>query len=155
MEKSEFKEWTDKEMGFGPEVSDTGGEKRDVKDVSSDNPSGEELPLEFRLFYSFPEPNERKEGKNIIFIPGGPGTIPLLDQSEKEKNNRLEILEEVGHNVAYFHVRGSGLSRIDPSNKFDRFLRAGYVVEDIEKLRLHLLGNDTPWDAIWGKAMGL
>ena len=150
MEKSEFKEWTDEEMGFGPEA-DTGGEKLEIKDVSSDNPSGEELPIKFPLFYSFPKPNERKDGKNILFIPGGPGTIPLLDQSDE--NNRLEILEN-GHNVAYFHVRGSGLSRIDPSNKYDRFLRADYVVEDIEKLRLHLLEKDSPWDAIWGESHG-
>jgi pimeloyl-ACP methyl ester carboxylesterase len=150
MEKSEFeKKWRDDEVS-DPEVSATGGEQLEIKDVSSDNPSGEQLPIKFPLFYSFPKPNERKDGKNILFIPGGPGTIPVLDQSDE--NNRLEILEN-DHNVAYFHVRGSGLSRIDPSNKYDRFLRADYVVEDIEKLRLHLL-KDSPWDAIWGESHG-
>src|SRR6266480_2447121 len=68
--------------------------------------------------------------------------------------NALELLEADGHNVAYLHVRGSGLSQIPQPNKFDRFLRADYVVEDIEKLRVKLLGNDIPWDAIWGESHG-
>ena len=69
---------------------------------------------------------------------------------------RLELLEEIKHNVAYFHLRGSGLSRINPSNQYDRFLRADYVVEDIERLRLelNLRGNNGPWDAIWGESHG-
>jgi pimeloyl-ACP methyl ester carboxylesterase len=149
MRASEFKEWTEKEMGS--EASPEGGKKLLIKDVLSDNPTGEELPLEFFLFYSFPEP-KREDGKNILFIPGGPGTIPRLDQDLE--NNRLELLEDIGHNVAYFHIRGSGLSRIDPSNKYDRFLRADYVVKDIERLRRRLLPNDVPWDAIWGESHG-
>ncbi len=69
--------------------------------------------------------------------------------------NALELLEADGHNVAYLHVRGSGLSQIPQPNKFDRLLRADYVVEDIEKLRVKLLGNDIPWDAIGGRVMVL
>jgi pimeloyl-ACP methyl ester carboxylesterase len=150
MEKNEF-EWTDDEMGS--EASAIGGEELKRKNISFDNPTGKKLPLEFNLLYSFPEPNGRGNGKNILFIPGGPGTIPRLNQ---EADNRLELLEELKHNVAYFHVRGSGRSRIDPSNKYDRFLRADYVVEDIERLRLqlNLRGNNGPWDAIWGESHG-
>ena len=66
----------------------------------------------------------------------------------------MELLETIGHKVAYLHVRGSGFSKILQPNKFDRFLRADYVVEDIERVRLELLGNDTPWDAIWGESHG-
>ena len=124
----ETRKWTDEEMGSN--ASAEGAKKLSIQDVSSDNPSGVPLSSDFPLFYSFPEP-KRKDGKNILFIPGGPGTIPVLDQSVI---NKLEILEKIGCDVAYFHVRGSGLSRIDPSNKYDRFLRADYVVKDIEKL---------------------
>jgi len=147
MEKSEFeKKWSDDETS-DPRVSAQGGKELLIKDVSSDNPSGVPLPNDFPLFYSFPEP--RKDGKNILFIPGGPGTIPILDQNDD--NNRLQILEGM-HNVAYFHVRGSGFSRINPSNKYDRFLRADYVVKDIEQLRIEL--KLPAWDAIWGESHG-
>jgi pimeloyl-ACP methyl ester carboxylesterase len=152
MEKSEFeKKWSDDETS-DPRVSAEGAEPLKIEDVSSDNPGGEILPNPFRLFYSFPELQERK-GKNVLFIPGGPGTIPVLDLNDDE-HNRLQILEETDHNVAYFHIRGSGLSKIDPSNRYDRFLRADYVVKDIEELRRRLLPNDIPWDAIWGESHG-
>ena len=142
----ETSEWTDEEMGL---ASAEGAKKRPIHDVSSDNPGGVPLSNDFPLFYSFPEP-KRKDGKNILFIPGGPGTIPILDQSDPR--SRLEILEGK-HNVVYFHVRGSGRSRIDPSNKYDRFLRADYVVKDIEQLRLEL--KLPAWDAIWGESHGV
>ena len=142
----ETSKWSDEEIGSN--ASAEGAKKLSIKDVSSDNPRGVPLSNNFALFYSFPEP-KRKDGKNILFIPGGPGTIPVLDQGAI---NRLEILEKIGFNVAYFHVRGSGLSRIDPSNKYDRFLRADYVVKDIEELRIEL--NLPAWDAIWGESHG-
>ena len=142
----ETSKWTDEEMGSN--ASAEGAKKLPIQDVSSDNPNGVPLSNDFPLFYSFPEP-KRKDGKNILFIPGGPGTIPVLDQSVI---NKLEILEKIGCNVAYFHVRGSGLSSIDPSNKYDRFLRADYVAKDIEQLRLAL--KLPAWDAIWGESHG-
>jgi pimeloyl-ACP methyl ester carboxylesterase len=133
----------------------------EIADVSSDNPSRKELPCKFSLYYSFikaSDPNNQAP-KNILFIPGGPGTIFELedldpDRQGKGPRNALELLEAIGHNVAYLHVRGSGLTLIPQSNKFDRFLRADYVVEDIERVRLKLLRNDTPWDAIWGESHG-
>src|SRR4029434_10682731 len=131
----------------------------EIADVSSDNPSGKELPCNFSLYYSFikaSDPNNQNP-KNILFIPGGPGNIVELedvDPGSGKPVNALELLETIGHNVAYLHVRGSGFSKIPQPNKFDRFLRADYVVEDIERVRLKLLRNDTPWDAIWGESHG-
>jgi len=111
------------------------------------------------LYYSFIKPHHPNNQipKNILFIPGGPGTIFDLGDVDFAKHgevNALELLEAHGHNVAYLHVRGSGLSQIPQPNKFDRFLRADYVVEDIEELRRHLLKNNAPWDAIWGESHG-
>ena len=131
-------------------------DKLEIVDVS---PSGKKLTCKFSLYYSFIKPSKpnSQTPKNVLFIPGGPGTIVDLGDVDFAKHgevNALELLEAHGHNVAYLHVRGSGLSQIPQPNKFDRFLRADYVVEDIEKLRLYLLGNDTPWDAIWGESHG-
>ena len=131
---------------------------KDIVEVSSDNPSGKELPCKFSLYYSFIKPSDSNQNpKNILFVPGGPGTIVDLkdvDPASGERPNDLEILENIGYKVAYLHVRGSGFSKIRQSNKFDRFLRADYVVEDIERIRRKKLGKDTPWDAIWGESHG-
>jgi pimeloyl-ACP methyl ester carboxylesterase len=135
-------------------------EELDIVDVSSDDPSGKPLTCKFSLHYSFIKPSNpnSQTPKNILYIPGGPGTIVELEDVDPDKDrggvNALEILENAGDNVAYLHVRGSGSSPIPQSNKFDRFLRANYVVEDIERLRRYLLGNDTPWDAVWGESHG-
>ena len=85
--------------------------------------------------------------KNILFIPGGPGQIV------NRKQRDLESLESK-HNIVYFDLRGSGLSKIPQSNSYDRFLRAKYVVEDLEKLRRKALGSDQPWDAIYAHSHG-
>ena len=136
-------------------------EKLEIVDVSSDNPSGKKLTCKFFLHYSFIKPSNSNNPapKNVLFIPGGPGTIVDLQDLDPNRQgmgprNALELFEADGHNVAYLHVRGSGFSQFPQPNKFDRFLRADYVVEDIEKLRLKLLGNDTPWDVIWGESHG-
>jgi len=149
--------WSAAEMGAVKSSEERGRnigiDMLDVEDVSSDDPNGKGLTCEFSLHYSFIRPSSPKNPnpKNIIFIPGGPGAISEL---EDVSVNALELLEADGHNVAYLHVRGSGLSQIPEANKFDRFLRADYVVEDIERLRVKLLGNDIPWDAIWGESHG-
>jgi hypothetical protein len=131
---------------------------KDIVEVSSDNPSGKKLPCKFSLYYSFIKPSDSNQNpKNILFVPGGPGTIVDLkdvDPARGERPNDLEILENIGYKVAYLHVRGSGFSKIRQPNKFDRFLRADYVVEDIERIRRKKLGKDTPWDAIWGESHG-
>jgi pimeloyl-ACP methyl ester carboxylesterase len=121
-----------------------------VVDVSSDSARGKPLPCPFYLYYFFgagfaPQDPRRK---NILFIPGGPGEIvnPAIGRD-------LECLERF-HNIVYFHVRGSGLSKLPASNKYDRFLRADYVVEDIERIRRHIFQNERPWDAIVGISHG-
>jgi pimeloyl-ACP methyl ester carboxylesterase len=97
-----------------------------------------------------------KEGdsdrKNILFIPGGPGEI--VDRSLPD----LGFLQK-RNNVVYFDVRGTGLSEIPLSNAYDQFLRAEYIVSDIETLRKRVLDNDDPeidkpWDAIYAYSWG-
>jgi pimeloyl-ACP methyl ester carboxylesterase len=104
----------------------------------------------------FDPANQQK--KNILFIPGGPGQFV----GEKESASMaLKFLAEGGvenindgrNNVVYFHVRGTGQSLVATDNSFDRFLRARYVIHDIEKLRNELLG-DKPWDAIYAHSWG-
>jgi pimeloyl-ACP methyl ester carboxylesterase len=165
MDRSDFR-WTLRDMGsLKPSEQkallnkDQGIDKLEIVNLSSDNPSGRKVKCKFSLYYSFIKPSNTNSQthKNVLFIPGGPGTIFALEDLDPAKHgnvNALELLEADGHNVAYLHVRGSGLSKIPRSNKFDRFLRADYVVKDIERLRLHLLGKDTPWDAIWGESHG-
>src|SRR4030095_6762503 len=102
---------------------------KDIVDVSSDNPNGKELTCKFSLYYSFIKPADpnNQNPKNILFIPGGPGNIVDVrdvDPGSGEPVNAVELLETIGHKVAYRHVRGSGFSKIPQLNKFDRFLRA-------------------------------
>ena len=85
---------------------------------------------------------------NILFIPGGPGAI--IDT--RNRTAALQTLEEK-HNVVYFHPRGMGASAIDGSKVYDQFLRADYVVEDIERLRQEVL-KGRPWDAIYAHSWG-
>ena len=139
--------WSPKEMGsIGLPKIHT---RIRVLDVSSDNPQGKPFPCSFNLYYFFganfalQDPSR----KNILFIPGGPGEIVEPNRGD------LDCLERF-HNVVYFHVRGTGLSRLPGSNKYDRFLRADYVVEDIERIRRHVFQNDRPWDAIIGVSHG-
>ena len=89
-----------------------------------------------------------KQRLNILFIPGGPGAI--VDPSNRWAV--LQVLEEK-HNVVYFHPRGMGKSAIDGDRRYDQFLRADYVVDDIEQIRRVVLKN-RPWDAIYGYSWG-
>ena len=126
-------------------------DKLPIVDVSSDNPSGKKLTCKFSLYYSFikaSDPNNQTP-KNILFIPGGPGTIVELEDVDPEdldfakrgrQLNALELLE-TRHNVAYLHVRGSGLSQIPQPNKFaSLFALVLFSTLDISGLR----GDDHP-----------
>jgi pimeloyl-ACP methyl ester carboxylesterase len=88
--------------------------------------------------------------KNILFVSGGPGQIVSREPPERRPLHFLEA----DHNVFYFDIRGAGLSTIDGDNKYDRFLRGDYVVNDIEQIRLKELGPSTPWDAIYAHSAG-
>lgn len=133
-------------------------------------------PCTFDLFYTTgAQFGMNKEAFNILFIPGGPGIIiPEADgpsgckAGEKPPNdcsgdapmgnevlNTLAFGDDLNgrHNLVYFHVRGTGQSMIDRRNSYDQFLRAKFVVEDIERLRKELL-QDKPWDAIYAHSWG-
>jgi len=95
--------------------------------------------------FSLARPNR----KNILFIAGGPGQ--LVDHVSQ--NNRMLGYLEVKHNIVYFDLRGGGRSVIDGDNKYDQFLRADYVADDMERIRKALLGKK-PWDAIYSHSWG-
>jgi pimeloyl-ACP methyl ester carboxylesterase len=107
-------------------------------------------PCEFQLAYFFGEgfDLDKKQRKNILYIPGGPGAI--VDSESRPA--ALRLLEKK-HNIVYFHPRGMAQSFINGSEEYDRFLRAEYVVEDIEKLRQAAL-KSRPWDAIYAHSWG-
>ena len=108
-------------------------------------------PCKFDLYYFFGKGFNlaRPERKNILFIAGGPGA--LVD-NVNQMGRMLGYLE-AHHNVVYFDLRGGGRSVIPASNRFDRFLRAEYVADDIEKIRKAVL-NRRPWDAIYSHSWG-
>lgn len=88
-----------------------------------------------------------KARKNILYLPGGPGQIVKGPRG-------LPNFLAGAHNVAAFHLRGAGLSRLPAANRFDKYLAADYVVGDIEQLRIKLLGENGKWDAIYGFSYG-
>ena len=103
---------------------------------------------------------------NVLFIPGGPGEI--VDRASERSSATFDPMK-IGVNFFYFDVRGTGYSVIPESNVYDQFLRAQYVVEDIEALRkkvLHVCGEGesravtkcepepAAWDAIYAHSWG-
>jgi len=147
-------EWTAKEMG------DPGNAKRMTIKLPL-LPSGKSYPpgfncrakpaaCEFGLAYFLGDGFDlsKKQRLNILFIPGGPGA--LVDTGRK---TAALLLLEKKHNVVYFHPRGMGASAVDGSKAYDQFLRADYVVEDIERLRREILKGKA-WDAIYAHSWG-
>jgi pimeloyl-ACP methyl ester carboxylesterase len=104
---------------------------------------GEEQ-CKFRLHYFFGA-NYKPARKSILYISGGPGDI--VDP----RNRPLSGLER-DYNIVYFDVRGAGLSAIPNSNKYDKYLRAKYVVADAERIR-KALEIDT-WAGIYAYSWG-
>jgi len=114
--------------------------------------------------YDGPAPRKSDYNKTkpwILFISGGPGEIV---HREEPYFWYMDGQDKV--NSVYFDVRGTGFSVIPESNDYDQFLRAEYVVEDIETLRKTLLNECdfpgqsncktgvTPWDAIYATSWG-
>ena len=146
--------WSPKEMG---EPGDAEGERLSLRLL----PEGQIFPgdfpcdekpaaCEFRLAYFLGngfDPS-KKQRRNVLYIPGGPGAI--VDPARRSAT--LRLLEKK-HNVVYFHPRGMAQSAIDGAREYDRFLRAGYVVEDLEKLRQTVL-QSRPWDMIYAHSWG-
>ncbi len=99
----------------------------------------------FNLFYFRGEKFENVPAReHFLYIAGGPGDIPPRTDLEYFKDK---------YNVFYFDPRGAGLSDIDLTKSFDRFLRADFIVDDIEQIRRRKLG-DGEWDAIYGYSYG-
>jgi pimeloyl-ACP methyl ester carboxylesterase len=161
-EKPANYQWTEAQMN--PRGKSAGGRQlrkiADVRLLPENQPFPEafdchEEQCRFDLFYfrgeNFNPTNPKR--KNILFIAGGPGQV-VNNQSQEA---RMLGYLEAKHNVIYFDVRGAGRSVIEADNKFDLFLRAEYVADDIEKLRKAVLKNK-PWDAIythsWGSVPG-
>jgi pimeloyl-ACP methyl ester carboxylesterase len=147
--------WTPMEMDSRP--ADTQGLTLKLRLLPEDRKFPPEFrcddkssPCDFDLAYflSAGFDVKRKQRLNILFIPGGPGAI--VDPS-----NRSAVLRDLErrHNVVYFHPRGMGRSAVDGAQKYDQFLRADYVADDIEKLRQHVL-KTRPWDAIYAHSWG-
>jgi pimeloyl-ACP methyl ester carboxylesterase len=128
------------------------------------------IDCKFDLHYFFGKDYDGPDGRTfnpknnkpwILFIPGGPGDI--VDR----QLHYLDFLTPDA-NVVYFDVRGTGFSVLPESNDYDRFLRADYVVEDIETLRRALLNECSSsdrdkldckrgikkWDAIYAHSWG-
>lgn len=127
-------------------------------------------PCTFDLFYTNGAQFDlNKVGKlNILFISGGPGQF--IDEGDgpgestagdpPKGNSVLDLLafgedSNGRHNIVYFHVRGTGQSSrtFKRTNNYDKFLRARYVVEDIERIRKQAL-NGKAWDAIYAHSWG-
>ena len=146
--------WTAKEMG---EPGDAEGAVLTLRLL----PEGEPFPAQFncdarpascqfQLTYFLSEGFDpaKQQRLNILYIPGGPGAI--VDTTNRPA--ALRVLERK-HNLVYFHPRGAAQSSIEGDKSYDRFLRADYVVEDIERLRRQVL-KDRPWDAIYAHSWG-
>ena len=114
----------------------------------------------FRLYYFVGKSFNRNDinRKNILFIPGGPGNITPREQG-------LASILEADYNVVYLDLRGIALSHFgnDPDvqnsdiqfdRNFDRFLRANYIIQDIDHIRRAALGSEAKWHAIYGHSYG-
>lgn len=146
--------WSTAEMGDRGDAEGIALQLRLLPDGEAFSPNFncQEKPAscEFQLVY-FLGANldlKKKTRRNILYIPGGPGAIV----DSESRSAALRLLEKK-HNVVYFHPRGMAQSAIDGSKDYDRFLRAGYVVEDIERLRQAVL-DSRPWDAIYAHSWG-
>ena len=146
--------WTAKEMG---EPGDADGSTIKLRLL----PDGQSFPAQFncddrpascqfQLTYFLSEGFDlaKKQRLNILYIPGGPGAI--VDATNRSA--ALRVLERK-HNLVYFHPRGAAQSAIDGDKEYDRFMRADYVVDDIEHLRRQVL-KERPWDAIYAHSWG-
>jgi pimeloyl-ACP methyl ester carboxylesterase len=104
----------------------------------------------FDLYYFVQSPRSGTGLKTLLFCAGGPGD---LARPSAKTQTLVDFLNNSGYNVVYFDLRGTGFSQLPSSNRFDRFLRTAYAVEDIERIRQDFLGNKK-WDAIVGYSYG-
>jgi pimeloyl-ACP methyl ester carboxylesterase len=104
----------------------------------------------FDLYYFINKPPGASAIKTVLFCAGGPGEIV-----KPGDENFLKFLvdQNTAYQVVHFHLRGSGLSQIPATNRFDKFLRTSHAVEDIERIRMAVLEKE-PWDGIVGYSYG-
>ena len=146
--------WTAKEMGAPGDIQGTKLKLRLLPDgqtfPAQFNCAASPDACEFQLTYFLSKGFDlaKKPRLNILYIAGGPGAI--VDTSNRSV--ALDVLERK-HNLIYFHPRGGAQSTIEGDKNYDRFLRANYVVDDIEHLRRQVL-KDRPWDAIYAHSWG-
>lgn len=78
-------------------------------------------PCDFHLAYFLGNgfDLEKKQRRNILYIPGGPGAIV----DSESRSATLRLLEKK-HNVVYFHPRGMAQSAIDGRKEYDQFLES-------------------------------
>lgn len=129
--------WTKAEMN--PMEPSAGEDDKKIEDISC----GSSCKFDLHYFRG----KNVSGGKNILYIPGGPGSI--VDR----KKRALMGLEDK-NNIFYFDIRGAGFSAIDGSNGFDTALRAEHVAGDIERIRVKELGANGAWDAIYAHSHG-
>jgi pimeloyl-ACP methyl ester carboxylesterase len=122
---------------------------RDSRDTTSISGDCDGTPCGYKIHYFTSGPS-RPGQKTILYIPGGPGQI-VPREPERREFNELEKT----FRIVYFDIRGAGLSapQREVNNSEDKFLRAKYVVKDIEEIRKQVLRDD-PWDAIYGHSAG-
>gem|GEM_PF-1351086 len=157
-EKPPASQWSVSEMN--PRPSNAGGQRwqkvSDVRLLPDDlampkafNCHDDNCKFDLHYFTGKGFSLARASRKNILFIAGGPGQlVDHLDQT-----NRMLGYLEAKHNIVYFDLRGGGRSVINGDNKYDQFLRAEYVADDMERIRKALLGKK-PWDAIYSHSWG-
>ena len=118
------------------------------------NPAAQS-PRYFDLYYFVRMPSP-SAARTVLFLSGGPGEFipgPINFPSI------ADFLIDQGYNVAFYHARGAGFSQFPPSNKYDKFLKTSYVIEDIEAIRGDLadrgfLGTNGKWSAVIAYSFG-
>jgi alpha/beta hydrolase fold len=176
------KEWEPEEISASPGSFNEMPPFRDqwkLEEMSSRRGSFIEIPLlpgrqicgvglawcEFKLHYFNARQQEtRSREKYVLYIPGGPGEV-----IDRAKQHPLEFITSHDVRIVYFDIRGAGYSLIPIHNTYDQFLRAKYVMEDIEELRRKIFNEclpeeapietncerkHRPWDAIYAHSWG-
>ena len=98
----------------------------------------------FKLHYFNARQSQTREQRNlyVLDIPGGPGEV--VDRATQHPLGFITLKDA---RIIYFDIRGTGYSRIPISNAYDQFLRARYVVDDIEELRRKIFNECLPEEA--------
>jgi pimeloyl-ACP methyl ester carboxylesterase len=137
---AKFTDWSARGRG-----SHLGNERLIEQFLDSKKQRGEKFFL-YYFMSDFTDSKSDPAKSTILFISGGPGELNRF---------RYDNFGDIaGYRIVYFHVRGAGFSQIPANREYDKYLRAKYVVEDIEKIREELLGKNGKWRGIVGHSYG-